>query len=302
VSQCPTPAHDGEVTLGRALITGGNGQLGSDLAEQLGERGIATQALSHGELDIADDVAVAEAIGDADMVFNCAAYHNVDLCETEEDMSFRINVTAVKRMAQACAQRGTKLVHFSTNYVFDGRRPAPYGEHDLPNPRSAYAISKLAGEHAALAYCPGALVIRSAGLYGLHGSGQKGGNFVTRVLTRARDGQQIRMVGDQRLQPTFTRDLATAVIEAVEHGADGVVHLTADGDCSWLEFTEAIYTIAGVDVPIEEVATSGPVDRPRNGTLARPRADDLGLTPLRHWRAALEDYMQRAGHAAAQAS
>jgi dTDP-4-dehydrorhamnose reductase len=290
------------VTLGRALITGGNGQLGSDLAEQLGERGIAARALSHAELDIADDAAVAEAIGHADIVFNCAAYHNVDLCETEEDMSFRINVTAVKRMAQACARRPTKLVHFSTNYVFDGRRPAPYGERDLPNPRSVYAISKLAGEHAALAYCPGALVIRSAGLYGLHGSGQKGGNFVTRVLTRARDGQQIRMVGDQRLQPTFTRDLATAVIEAVEHGADGVVHLTADGDCSWLEFTEAIYTIAGVDVPIEEVATSGPVDRPRNGALARPRADDLGLTPLRHWRAALEDYMQRAGYAAAQAS
>jgi len=290
------------VSLGRALITGGNGQLGSDLAEQLGERGIAVRALSHAELDIADDAAVAEAIGDADTVFNCAAYHNVDLCETEEDASFRINVTAVKRMAQSCAERGTRLVHFSTNYVFDGRRAEPYGEHDLPHPCSVYAISKLAGEHAALAYCPAAVVVRSAGLYGLHGSSQKGGNFVTRVLMRAREGQQIRMVADQRLQPTFTRDLATAVIEAVDHEADGILHLTADGDCSWLDFTQAIYGIAEMDVSIEEVATSGPVDRPRNGVLARPRAASLGLTPLRHWRDALEDYMQRAGHAPASST
>jgi dTDP-4-dehydrorhamnose reductase len=165
-----------------------------------------------------------------------------------------------------------------------------------------YAISKLSGEHAALAYGPGALVVRGAGLYGLHGSGQKGGNFVTRMLERARGGQQIRMVSDQRLQPTFTRDLATAVIEAVDQDAGGVLHLTASGECSWLEFTEAIYEIAGVDVPIEAVTTSpGGTDRPLNGVLARPRADELGLTPLRDWREALEDYMQRAGYAAAQA-
>jgi dTDP-4-dehydrorhamnose reductase len=111
------------------------------------------------------------------------------------------------------------------------------------------------------------------------------------------------MVSDQRLQPTFTRDLAAAVIEAVERGADGVLHLTASGDCSWLEFTQAIYEIAGLDVPIEAVTTSpGGTDRPLNGVLARPRADELGLTPLRHWREALEDYMQRAGYAAEGAS
>ena len=181
--------------------------------------------------------------------------------------------------------------------MFDGRRDDPYGEYDLPNPRSVYAISKLAGESMALSYGDRALVVRGSGLYGLHGSGQKGGNFVTRMLTRAREGQQIRMVGDQRLQPTFTQDLAAAVIEAVANDATGIVHLTAGGACSWLEFTEAIYEIAGIDVPIEEVMTSGPVDRPLNGVLARPRADELGLTPLRDWRAALEDYMQLAAYA-----
>jgi dTDP-4-dehydrorhamnose reductase len=286
----------------RVLITGGNGQLGSDLAEQLADRA-DVRALGRAELDIADDGAVARILAEtrADTVFNCAAYHNVDLCETEEEMSFRINAVAVKRMAQACSDRGARLVHFSTNYVFDGRREEPYAEDDVPSPRSIYALSKLAGEYAALAYADKALVIRGAGLYGLHGSGQKGGNFVTRVLARARAGEPIRMVSDQRLQPTFTRDLATAVIEAVDAGADGVVHLTAGGACSWLEFTEAIVEIAGMQIDIEAVTTAaGGTDRPRNGVLARPRADALALTPLRDAREALEDYMQRAGYARTQ--
>jgi dTDP-4-dehydrorhamnose reductase len=289
------------VSISRVLITGGNGQLGSDLADQLSDRA-EVRALSHAELDIADDAAVARAIEALrpNVIFNCAAYHNVDLCETEEEMSFRINAVAVKRMAERATEANAKLVHMSTNYVFDGRRDDPYGEDDLPNPRSVYAISKLAGEYSALAYGADALVVRGAGLYGLHGSGQKGGNFVTRMLTRAREGQQIRMVGDQRLQPTFTRDLAAALIESVEAGATGVLHLTAAGACSWLEFTEAIYEIAGVDVPVEEVTTSGGVDRPLNGVLSRPRADALGIPPLREWREALEDYMQRAGHAAGE--
>jgi dTDP-4-dehydrorhamnose reductase len=278
----------------RVLITGGNGQLGTDLGDQLG-----VEPLSHAELDIADDAAVARAVEGVDVVFNCAAFHNVDLCETEEEMAFRINHVAVKRMAQACAAAGAKLVHFSTNYVFDGRRAEPYDEDDLPAPRSVYAQSKLAGEYAAVAYTDKALVIRSAGLYGLHGSGQKGGNFVTRVLGRANAGEPIRMVSDQRLQPTFTRDLAAAVIGAVEADADGVLHLTASGECSWLEFTEAIFEIAGLDVEIEAITTpTGGTDRPRNGVLARPRADSLGLKPLRDWREALGEYMRDAAYAA----
>jgi dTDP-4-dehydrorhamnose reductase len=286
------------VRLERVLILGANGQLGTDLAEQVKDRA-QVRAAGREELDLTDDASLRRVIADdrPDTVFNCAAFHNVDLCETEEDTSFRVNATAVKRLAQACADAGAKLVHFSTNYVFDGRREEPYAEDDRPAPRSVYAISKLAGEQAA-SYEPRALVIRGSGLYGLHGSGQKGGNFVTRMLNRAQEGQQVRMVDDQRLQPTFTRDLASAVIEAVERDASGVLHLTASGACSWLEFTEAIYEIAGLDVPIEAVQTSGPVDRPLNGVLARTRADSLGLTPLRDWRSALTDYMEQAGYAA----
>lgn len=276
----------------RALITGGGGQLASDLQALLGD---SARSFSHAELDITDGAALDRAFEEVqpDVVFNCAAFHNVDVCETEPDAAWAVNVRAVRDLAR----RGAKLVHLSTNYVFDGRREEPYGEDDLPNPRSIYAITKLAGEHAALAYGDRALVVRGAGLYGLDGSASKGGNFVQRMIARANEQGALKMVADQRLQPTFTADLAAALLEAVERDADGVVHLTASGACSWFEFTQAIMELAGIDVPIEPVQTAigpGQPDRPMNGVLARPRADALGVVPLRPWREALADYMGRA--------
>jgi dTDP-4-dehydrorhamnose reductase len=277
----------------RALITGGGGQLASDLQELLGAD---ARSFSHGELDIADSAALDRAFEDVapDVVFNCAAFHNVDVCETEPDSAWAVNVRAVRDLAG----RGAKLVHLSTNYVFDGRREEPYGEEDLPNPRSIYALTKLAGEYAALAYGEGALVVRGAGLYGVHGSASKGGNFVQRMVARAKEQSSLKMVADQRLQPTYTADLAKALVDAVNADAGGVLHLTAAGACSWFEFTEAIMQLAGIDVPIEQVQTTiapGQPDRPLNGVLARPRADALGLSELRPWRDALADYMEVVG-------
>jgi dTDP-4-dehydrorhamnose reductase len=277
----------------RALITGGGGQLASDLQELLGAD---ARSFSHAELDVTDSAALDRAFEETqpDVVFNCAAFHNVDVCEREPDSAWAVNVRAVRDLAE----RGAKLVHLSTNYVFDGRRDRPYGEDDVPSPRSIYALTKLAGEHAALAYGDGALVVRSAGLYGVHGSASKGGNFVQRAITRAREHGSLKMVADQRLQPTFTADLARALVAAVRSDASGVVHLTADGACSWFDFTEAIMDLAGIDVPVEPVATTlapGSPDRPLNGLLARPRADALGLAGLRPWPEALADYMGAAG-------
>jgi dTDP-4-dehydrorhamnose reductase len=276
----------------RALVTGGGGQLASDLAEQLPD----AVAPSRIELDVTDDDAVARTFADVEpeVVFNCAAFHNVEVCETEEDRSFEVNARAVKRLAQRCEEAGATLVHLSTNYVFDGTRPEPYAEDDRPNPRSIYALSKLAGEYAALAYCSRALVVRSAGLYGRHGSASKGGNFVTRMIARAREQGQLKMVADQRLNPTFTGDLAAGVIAAVDSGARGVLHITNSGECSWHEFTVEIMRLAGIDVPIESVETTRPpgaADRPLNGVLARPRTDAAGLAPLRSWGDALAHYL-----------
>ena len=281
----------------KALITGGGGQLASDLAARLDA---AARSFSRAELDITDEHALDRVFEEVnpDVVFNCAAFHNVDVCEVEREQAWRANVEAVR----ALAVRSPLLVHISTNYVFDGRRPDPYGEHDLPSPRSVYALTKLAGEYAAVAYAGKALVVRTAGLYGLHGSASKGGNFVQRMVSRAKTQGFLRMVADQRLQPTFTSDLAGAVLTAVEQDATGVVHLTASGECSWYEFTQAIIDRASLEVEIEPVATvipPGGVDRPLNGVLLRPRADTLNLPVLRPWEEALTDYMEQAGLMAA---
>lgn len=283
----------------QVLLTGGGGQLASDLAEQL-ERSRPVTSRSHAELDVTDPAALRRTFEELrpTLVVNCAAFHNVEVCEREEAQAFAVNVAAVKDIAELCAEHDARLIHLSTNYVFDGRRVEAYGEDDIPAPRSIYAISKLAGEHAALAYAPSALVVRTAGLYGLHGSASKGGNFVTRMIGRAREQGSLKVVADQLLSPTYTGDLAAAVIEADNARATGIVHLTAGGACSWHEFTEAIVELAGVDVPVEPGSTvipPGGADRPLNGVLSRPRADALGLTPLRAWREGLEHYMDVAG-------
>jgi dTDP-4-dehydrorhamnose reductase len=276
----------------KALITGATGQLAGDLAALLGE---SARPYSHAELDIADPLTLERIFEEADpeIVFNCAAFHNVDLCEREPHTAWEVNVNAVRELAR----RGVPLVHFSTNYVFDGRREEPYAEHHLPAPRSIYALTKLAGEHAALAYGRDSLVVRTAGLYGLNGSASKGGNFVQRMTARAYEQGRLSVVADQRLQPTFTPHLARAVIDAVHAGATGLLHLTASEECSWHEFTLAILEHAGLRVPVEPISTTippGAAQRPLNGVLARPRADSLGLPPLPSWRHALADYMNRA--------
>ena len=277
----------------KALITGGGGQVASDLQALLGD---SARSFTRTQLDITDPDALARAFDDVqpDVVFNCAAFHNVDVCETESTRSWQVNVEAVRELVQ----RSPRLVHFSTNYVFDGTAGEPYAETDATSPRSIYAITKLAGEQAALAYGSGALIVRTGGLYGLHGSASKGGNFVQRMIARAGKDGALRMVSDQIVQPTFTADLAQGVIDAVDAGAEGVVHVTSSGSCSWFQFTEAIMERAGIDVPIEPVTTTvapGAVQRPLNGVLARPVADAQGVPVLRRWDDALTDYMERAG-------
>jgi dTDP-4-dehydrorhamnose reductase len=287
------------VSAQRILITGGQGQLASDLQDLL-QGGAEVHAPPRGELDITDDAAMESVFESLHPtpVFNCAAFHNVEVCEREEDSAFAVNARAVKRLALRCARADAQLVHLSTNYVFDGTEAEPYDEDARPSPRSIYAISKLAGEHAALAYSPGALVVRTAGLYGLHGSVSKGGNFVTRMIARAREQGTLTVVADQLLTPTFTADLAVGIVAAVDGGITGTLHATNSGATSWHGFTEAIMELAGVDVPVEQGTTTiapGAADRPLNGVLRSTASGRAGLEPLRPWRTALADYMERAG-------
>jgi dTDP-4-dehydrorhamnose reductase len=291
------------VSTERVLITGGGGQLASDLEAHL-RFDAEVVAPSRADLDITDDAAVRAVFDDLRpaVVYNCAAFHNVEVCEREEDRAFEVNARAVKRLAARCADHGARFVHLSTNYVFDGAADRSYGEGELPSPRSIYAISKLAGEHAALAYAPGALVVRTAGLYGMHGSVSKGGNFVTRMIGRAREQGALKVVADQRLTPTFTSDLATGILAAVEAHVTGTLHVTNSGATSWHGFTEAIMELAGVSVPVQAVSTvrqPGAADRPLNGVLVSPVSEQVGLTPLRPWRTALAGYLEQVGLLAA---
>jgi dTDP-4-dehydrorhamnose reductase len=275
----------------KALITGGGGQLAGDLEALLGSDAVA---LPREQLDITDSQAVSRVLADLepDVVFNCAAFHNLEACEREPERAWQVNVEAVRNLAR----RSRRLVHLSTNYVFDGSGSRPYEESDLPSPRSVYALTKLAGEHAAMAYAEHTLVVRTAGLYGLRGSASKGGNFVERMIARAREQSTLRMVCDQSLQPTFTTDLAKAILAATRMETEGIVHLTASGSCSWYVFTAAIMARAGLEVAIEPAITdAGGVQRPRNGVLARPATDRQGVPILRDWDEALTDYMQQAG-------
>ena len=253
----------------RALITGGGGQLASDLQTLLGDDAVA---LSHAELDIDDPASIDRAFDEhrPDVVFNCAAFHNVDQCEREPDQSWATNVRAVTRARRSATPSSSTCARTTSSTAAARSRTA---RTTCRHPRSVYALTKLAGEYAALGYAEDSLVVRSGGLYGFAGNASKGGNFVQRMIGRAREQGQLKMVADQRLQPTFTEDLAKALVEAVERDATGVLHLTNEGAMSWHDFTVAIMENAGIDVPIEAGTTTiapGGVDRPLNGVLARP--------------------------------
>jgi dTDP-4-dehydrorhamnose reductase len=193
---------------------------------------------------------------------------------------------------------GTRLVHVSTDYVFgaDATRTTPYVETDTPGPVSNYGLSKLHGEQAALAASTN-LVVRTCGLYGVWGSGGKGGNFVETMLRVAGQGKPLRVVADQRCTPTYTADLADGIAELIEQGSTGLIHLTNAGDCSWYEFAAAIFRTAGVTAdltPISSAEFGAKAQRPIYSVLGSSRTDVTGVQ-LRPWQEALAAYLKERG-------
>jgi len=221
-----------------------------------------------------------------EVVFNCAAYNAVDDAQSGPEVAFEVNARGAAVLAAECSRSGARLVHFSTNYVFDGSAGRPYREDDEPRPQSVYARSKRQGE---LAVLPAGLVIRTAGVFGHGGSAVKGGSFPERILARARAGQPLRVVDDQRLNPTYARDLAAGALALVAAGETGLVHLVAEGCCSWREFAQETLRLADVEAEIEAISTAelgAAAPRPFNGCLESSR-----VAPLRHWRSALREYV-----------
>jgi dTDP-4-dehydrorhamnose reductase len=285
------------------LLTGASGQLGTDLVAAL--KGRRLVALTRRELDVTDPAAVEHAIAETApaVVVNTAAFLRVDDIEADPQPAFSVNAVAVHQLARICARRGTRLVHFSTDYVFGGQGPGPFAEDTPPAPLSAYGSSKLAGEHLVRQASRQHLVIRSSGLYGVAGSSGKGGNFVETMLRLAREGKPIRVVDDQVLAPTYTADLADAVARLLAvDPPGGIYHLTNAGACSWFEFAGHIFTLCGLHPDLAATtseAFGAPARRPANSVLANTRLRALGLAPLRPWPDALRAYLGARGHLAA---
>jgi dTDP-4-dehydrorhamnose reductase len=286
------------------LLIGAGGQLGSDLQKALPAASLIP--LKRADLDVTDPAAVDRALAShaPAWVINTAAFHRVDDIEKDEhgeaQRAFAVNAVAAWRLGTACARRGARLLHLSTDYVFGGGPPGPYSEAALPAPLSVYGASKLAGEHLIRQASPRHVVVRSSGLYGVAGSAGKGGNFVETMLRVAGEGKPLRVVEDQVSTPTYTLDLAEAIARLV--AADppgGVYHLTSAGECSWFEFARRIFTLcsrAAQLSPTTSAEYKAPAARPPHSVLRNTRAAALGLSPLRPWPEALEAYLRAKGH------
>jgi len=280
----------------KVLLIGKTGQLGGDLINN--NPGYEILAPGRDELDLADAASIERMVAGChpDVVINTAAFHNVPLCETCVEQVFRINCAAVRDLALACRKAGCRFVTFSSDYVFGGEKRTPYVEDDRPQPLQMYGISRHAGELAAqAAYPEGSIIIRTCGLYGRSGARSKGGNFVDQRIADGKTRSELEMGCDQMVVPTSTDDLSRAVWQLLVHPRveSRIYHLVNEGECSWFEFTKAIYEIMGLAVevkPVDRGGMSGAMRRPLYSVLANQRAKAIGIV-LPHWRDALQRYL-----------
>jgi dTDP-4-dehydrorhamnose reductase len=281
----------------KLLLIGANGQLGSDLAPVLATN-VDLIPLTRRDIDLTDPASVDLALSThaPDVVINTAAYNRVDDAENEPDAAFRINSVAPQILARSCSRIGARLLHVSTDYVFSGQRTTPWTEQDRPEPQSVYGISKLAGELAVRAACPDSYIVRVSGLFGLAGSRGKGGNFVETMLRLQAEKQVIRVVDDQVLAPTYTKDLASKLTEFVlARPPAGIYHMTASGSCSWYEFARAIFELAQLEVELypQSTAEAGSrAKRPAYSVLSNDGLRAIGLSQIRPWDRGLAEYLQ----------
>ena len=283
----------------KTLVFGSSGQLGHDLMSTFGDKAVG---LTHADVDVTDGIGVSRIVREQrpDWVINTAAFHRVDDCELNPALAFAVNAVGAGNVARAATEIGAGVVFFSTDYVFDGEgraRHDPHTESSKAEPRNAYGVSKLAGEQLVMNANPRHLVIRSAGLYGTATS-RKGWTFPELMVSKGRSDGWVQVVTDQALSPTYTRDLAEATQSLMEQEARGLFHLTNEGECSWYEFAQATFDIAGIAVNMEPTTTvtgERRARRPSYSALASERLAEAGVPPLRPWRAALEQYLHAKG-------
>lgn len=282
----------------KILVTGANGQLGNELRQVL-EKDFpgSTIYTDREELDLTDGKAVEAFVVDNEIthIVNCAAYTAVDRAEEEKRQCAAINTDAVKNLAMAADTNGAKIIHISTDYVFDGTGHRPYRESDKVNPASQYGTTKRKGETALLALAPDSIIIRTAWLYSTYGH-----NFVKVMLKLADSQPEVRVVCDQIGTPTYARDLARAIAKILKshQWVSGIFHFTNEGAASWYDFAHAIFRIAGKKVKLTPIPTEDyptPATRPAYSILDRSRIKATYGVEIPHWEEALEDCMKELG-------
>lgn len=266
--------------------------LGRDVVAECRRRGLHVDALDRTELDITDASACGAVLASLrpTVVINCAAYTDVNAAEAERRTAFQVNAVGAGYLARAAHAVQARCIYLSTDYVFDGTKSDPYEEDDPPCPINAYGASKLAGEHRTMAETPTWTIVRTSWLFG-----RGGRNFVETILERGRGQATLDVVCDQWGAPTYTRDLAPALVDVALAHLAGILHLTGTGYCSWYEFACAIVEAAGLGgveirpVPSERYPT--PARRPANSRLLDRRARAAGVSPRPHWRDALARFL-----------
>jgi len=280
----------------RIALIGADGQLGTDLLHAL--EGEELFPLYYPAFDVTKPWEARQVLAEIrpEVVINTAAFHRVDECEDRIEEAFLVNAFAVRDLALACRDMDATLVHFSTDYVFDGRKTVPYVEEDPPFPLSVYGGSKLAGEYFIRAISEKYFLIRTCGLYGLAGCREKGRNFVEAMLSLEQSGKPIRVVNDQWMTPTSTEELAERVAELASSGQFGLYHMTNEGRCTWYEFASAIFSYIGKKVeiiPVDSKSFGAKARRPAFSVLENKKAKAVGLADFSPWQEALESYLRK---------
>jgi dTDP-4-dehydrorhamnose reductase len=285
------------------LVTGGSGQLGTDLVALLEREDAPYVATLRSDADFSDPEAVRSLVLeiDPDAVVNCAAFHDVAGCEESPELARAVNATAVEALAAACAETGAKLMTVSTDYVFDGKKTGGYTEDDEPSPLNVYGASKLDGERRALATHPKTFVVRSQSLFGHAGPSGKGLNFVELMLKLSDERDEVK-VDQFRMAPTSTDALAENMYVLLATDNFGLFHMSCQGETTWYEFAGKIFELVGRDTKVTAVENDyyeTPFVRPENTYLDNTRLRDCGLDRMPSWQEALTQYLRtRAGHAA----
>ena len=279
----------------KLAVIGANGQLGTDLSEVFSSEHEVV-ALNHTDIEITsiDSVRDSLSVIKPAIVLNTAAYHIVPEAEKFPEKAFQINGIGALNLAKVCEELNIHLVHYSTDYVFDGKKQKPYTEDDRPNPLSVYASTKLSGEYFALNYCDHSYVIRVSGIYGKVPCRAKGGNFITTMIKLAKEKPEVRVVNDEVLTPTPTYWIAKNTAELIKTNAFGLYHMSCQGEVSWYEFAKVIWETLRLETPLYPASVKdfpSVVKRPFYSVLENKNLNKLGINQMPYWKEALKNFL-----------